>query len=166
MGRYFNKAKAKAWQAKRNVGEQAVITPVSDNAAYDNLRRPAGARPKRDYWTTVNAKIGKDFCEHCRWTPPVASILHAHHIIPISCGGPDARENILVLCPNCHAIAHYVTARSNLTRTYTGPRTADQLRELMWAIKTPRRLKAMQQAQMLEHARPILDSLRASLSTR
>ena len=161
MGRIYFGAKAKAAREKRKVREQAVDEPASDNEAYDNLRRPAGQRPRRDHWKAVNAKTGKDFCDHCRWTPPTASILHAHHIIPIACGGPDTIVNLIVLCPNCHAIAHYVTARSSLTRTYTGPRTADQLREWMWAVKTPARLRALQKAHLLRNVAPILASMRA-----
>lgn len=28
--------------------------------------------------------------------------LQVHHIIPISCGGPDVEENMIVVCGGCH----------------------------------------------------------------
>ena len=30
----------------------------------------------------------------------------AHHVISLHMGGPDIDSNIVVLCPNCHAVAH------------------------------------------------------------
>ncbi len=32
--------------------------------------------------------------------------LHVHHIIPITKGGQSSLENLMLLCPNCHALAH------------------------------------------------------------
>lgn len=31
-------------------------------------------------------------------------VLHAHHIVPRSKGGPDAPENVITLCDLCHAV--------------------------------------------------------------
>jgi 5-methylcytosine-specific restriction endonuclease McrA len=33
-------------------------------------------------------------------------MLHAHHVIPLAFGGDDAEANLVLLCPNHHAIAH------------------------------------------------------------
>lgn len=140
--------------------ESGAIHSGSDKQHSDNQERGWRGRVKRDTSTRYKAKQGKKFCQHCRWSPPVPELLHAHHVIPRGCGGPDTVENMLVLCPNCHAIAHYVTARTNLTRTYTGPRTIDGLREWMWAAKFPNKLRALRQAYVVNNARPILDSLR------
>lgn len=32
---------------------------------------------------------------------------HIHHIKPICEGGKDDIENVVMLCPNCHALAHH-----------------------------------------------------------
>jgi len=33
-------------------------------------------------------------------------ILHAHHIIPRSAGGPDTLDNLATLCRRCHETVH------------------------------------------------------------
>ena len=33
-------------------------------------------------------------------------MLHAHHVIPLAFGGDDSAANLVLLCPNHHAIAH------------------------------------------------------------
>ena len=32
--------------------------------------------------------------------------LNYHHIIPVAKGGSSGEENVIVLCPNCHKMAH------------------------------------------------------------
>lgn len=55
-------------------------------------------------------------CAVCGWAPPHAlslvhaygrnpSIIELHHILPVSAGGQNTEENIIVLCPNHHRIA-------------------------------------------------------------
>lgn len=79
-------------------------------------------------------------CEACGWAPPLAldgcggipgsELLHAHHIRPVSCLGSDYPTNIVVLCPNCHAIAHRITlARRDVfgKRRYVGPQTREDM---------------------------------------
>jgi hypothetical protein len=52
----------------------------------------------------IKKLIGK--CENCSLDH--GSILAVHHIIPVSehPDNPNAPENLIVLCPNCHAHAH------------------------------------------------------------
>ena len=33
-------------------------------------------------------------------------MLHAHHVLPVRAGGQHKIENMIMLCPNCHGIAH------------------------------------------------------------
>lgn len=48
-------------------------------------------------------------CEHCGWSPPQlptsASPLNVHHIVPVRWGGTHEAGNLILLCPNHHAIA-------------------------------------------------------------
>ncbi len=43
-------------------------------------------------------------CEICAFK--FAPILHVHHIVPVSRGGRAKQSNLVLLCPNCHALAH------------------------------------------------------------
>lgn len=162
MGRVYFGAKAKAALAKRNVVESELIQATSDNESIVALGQRSDRRLARDWRVVDNAKKGKKFCEHCAWRAPAGSmILHAHHVVPLSCGGADDVGNILVLCPNCHAIAHFVAPRTNLTRRYAGPQTPLELRRWMAAARKPKELKRLQRAYMLAQVTPMLAEMRA-----
>lgn len=45
-------------------------------------------------------------CNRCSFAIP--DILQIHHIIEKSNGGTDEESNLEVLCPNCHALHHYL----------------------------------------------------------
>lgn len=52
------------------------------------------------------------YCQGCGYRPAKANAsraLHVHHVKP---GGPDVRENLLVLCARCHALAHAILERT------------------------------------------------------
>lgn len=163
MGRIYFGAKAKAWTEERKARESEAIQRASDNESIvPVVPRQIGQRPRRNHAIVSAVKADKQQCEHCEWKPPPnAPILHAHHVIPMACGGLDHPDNMIVLCPNCHAIAHYVAKRTNLTRTYSGPRTAQQLRVWMWAAESPSRLRALQYKHRLDGVAHILASMRA-----
>ena len=42
-------------------------------------------------------------CFNCGWDKAHCDI---HHIVPSSAGGLDSHDNLTVLCPNCHRLAH------------------------------------------------------------
>jgi hypothetical protein len=68
-------------------------------------------------------------CSICSWKPWVSDLLHWHHIVPVARGGSDGAENLILLCPNHHAIAHNVSRRSLYGGRYWGPRGGVELRE-------------------------------------
>ena len=55
-------------------------------------------------------------CAICHWSIPEWKDgykkhepmhgLHYHHIVPVSDGGSGNTDNIILLCPNCHKMAH------------------------------------------------------------
>lgn len=96
------------------------------------LRRPRrvpGVKIPRDHHLGLSLKRARAEagCEACSWTlgPEHWRTLHAHHVIPLSCGGEDTNENMVVLCPNHHAVAH-ARWRRDYNR-WTGPRNRAQL---------------------------------------
>lgn len=70
-----------------------------------NLYRD-GKRVASTAWTTDKFDVGA--CQFCGRAPNAFEEggLQAHHIVPVSEGGPDIPSNIMVLCPDCHAEAH------------------------------------------------------------
>jgi 5-methylcytosine-specific restriction endonuclease McrA len=74
----------------------------------DQARATARARFK--------ARSGESLaCEACGWVPrPPLGVraINVHHITPTTAGGSDQPENLIPLCPNCHALAHAIFGRS------------------------------------------------------
>ncbi len=75
-------------------------------------------------------------CESCGWSLPEglgASAVTAHHAIPLAAGGGDVEDNLVLLCPNHHAIAHrlwpLVGKKSAARKGYDGPRSPAEVVE-------------------------------------
>lgn len=70
-------------------------------------------------------------CESCSWSyqmPEATRVMHCHHVVPVARGGGNDSQNLVILCANCHAIAHILTEREHfatkvdlLTRLNTRP---------------------------------------------
>lgn len=59
-------------------------------------------------WRIIRARLileRGEMCETCKFSRYV-DILVVHHKLPKSCGGGNEDENLIVVCPNCHAIEH------------------------------------------------------------
>lgn len=67
-------------------------------------------------------------CENCAIILPAASMLHMHHTVPVSRGGSDGFDNLILLCPNCHAIAHWLDRQIDASKR---PRDRHELQALM-----------------------------------
>lgn len=97
------------------------------------LRRFTARRYQRQREVVVPSEVKRERaesgrgCEVCGWIlrPGDWRSLHAHHVIPVSCGGSDRRENLMVVCPNHHAAAHRCGRRRKAG--YDGPRTREDL---------------------------------------
>ena len=61
----------------------------------------SGEIQKHRAWVRLQAikKYGRN-CELCGYTMTIDT----HHIIPRHAGGPHAVSNLMVVCPNCHAL--------------------------------------------------------------
>jgi len=60
---------------------------------------------------------GTSTCEVCGWYCGGLSVLDAHHIVSRQAGGSNSVENLVVLCPNHHRLAHALWG----TKRYSGP---------------------------------------------
>ena len=49
-----------------------------------------------------------EHCEGCFTAMPESRMMHMHHVKPVSKGGTNIGSNVALLCPNCHAIAHWI----------------------------------------------------------
>lgn len=70
-------------------------------------------------------------CEACGKKAPFKDaygfpFLEVHHVLPLSCSGPDTVDNAVAICPNCHRAFHY--ARNSNSRTEKLYSTVSRLR--------------------------------------
>ena len=88
------------------------------NKYYDTWK----SLPKKDK-TYIRQSSLKSFCYICNYN----IVLHKHHIISIKDGGTHKVENIIVVCPNCHALIHkgkydkdfLITKKDNIEKNIT-----------------------------------------------
>ena len=74
-------------------------------------RLVAASKPRRERNKSRSTQFRKNVrmradnkCEICRYAVP--DILEAHHIKPLGKGGDTDITNMILLCPNCHALSH------------------------------------------------------------
>ena len=70
-------------------------------------------------------RSGQVKCQICDWQAPdflqamfgrSSFAVNLHHVLPVACGGTDEPENLVLLCPNHHAIADILSGRFNKGR--------------------------------------------------
>mgnify|MGYP001611092206 FL=1 len=70
------------------------------------IRRQSDYRSAPKSFTSIAkrllAEMG-DMCQRCGWGNGRCDV---HHIIPRSKGGTNEKQNLVILCPNCHRIEH------------------------------------------------------------
>ena len=104
------------------------FTPTAANQKYcsqqcsrhkEAVRRIDYIKGRGKERSTINPELIYAYnceCAICHWSIPDwlptykrterMHGLNYHHIIPVSEGGSSDEENIVVLCPNCHKMAH------------------------------------------------------------
>ena len=72
-----------------------------------------GIRQKSSQWSADRLNIS--VCELCRRDKSMLGpgTLEVHHKIPISDGGPDEPDNILIVCTACHKQIHFLQCYFN-----------------------------------------------------
>lgn len=64
------------------------------------------SRADAAFWREEVIRRSKGDCEVCGFHCPL--ILVIHHVKPVARLGRGNKENLIALCPNCHAIVHSV----------------------------------------------------------
>jgi hypothetical protein len=57
-------------------------------------------------------------CYVCGFSIHIA--LRVHHVVPASLGGTDEIENLVLLCPNCHALVHVLSSKRFIDKDLSG----------------------------------------------
>lgn len=108
----------------------------------------AQTRKRINSLKVTHRKNGTARCEVCGWEPPSLpnypnsySVmgLQIHHVLPRRDGGDDSDANLILLCPNHHAVAHCIMPlwRSSRGARVTGITRAHLLTALRLADKHP-----------------------------
>lgn len=95
-------------RSRATIARQHAVGNLLAALARDPLKDSPGRERKNH--STIKVELIAEHGSHCMACPvtmPSESLVHLHHVVPVSDGGPDTRENCLLLCPNCHAIAHW-----------------------------------------------------------
>lgn len=125
---------------------------ICDVAEWKNVRIAQSRSYIRDQALARQMKKAAGYsCQVCgeSLANPVLSrrFVHAHHIEPLSAGGPDAERNLVVLCPSCHAKLHAAEIRieRDAERWQVTTRSGDR-RPLVCGDDPQQRAEAREQA--------------------
>ena len=103
-----------------------------------NIRRRSKIQSK------INPKILAAYgykCAICGWslTPSFLAKKYLwshgceqHHIVPVAEGGTNEESNIILLCPNCHKMAHYGYLTKDELRQHALTKDEVEKRERKW----------------------------------
>ena len=106
---------------------------------YGNILKRSAIKAKQN----PDLLIAYDFkCAVCGWSLPSTSHnpqrgCAFHHIIPVCEGGSNSDENLILLCPNCHTMAHagYLSRETLLGLTFTSEQIAERVRDFDYLAK-------------------------------
>jgi hypothetical protein len=65
-----------------------------------------------------------------------SEMMELHHVVPVACGGGDSPENLLLLCPNHHRLAHKLTSISYKRGAYFGPRSREEMIQSLTLVES------------------------------
>lgn len=90
------------WEHAKKIGRLMNLTEQIENEnkiRYERMVRKQSLSQKSEV-----LESGEGQCYICRMEN--SNLLEVHHIVPIKDGGDGSFENMVLLCPNCHAIVH------------------------------------------------------------
>lgn len=104
--------------------EEGTPTSLSDEELFEKAKQssPTGSRtsssrsggrsyPRSQYVREFALRMADGVCQGCEQEAPFVTstgepFLEVHHLTRQSDGGPDAPENVIAVCPNCHRRVH------------------------------------------------------------
>ncbi len=114
---------------------------VIDLASLDSPAEKAAAEKKdrRDRIKAIRheiSRIGQSVknaagrCQCCGWSAPSSvdnpsGALNIHHVHRVADGGGNSPQNLVILCPNCHSLAHRVISEYRVTMVNRGHRFSE-----------------------------------------
>jgi len=72
------------------------------------------SRNEAKWWRYSTLERCKYSCEVCDTYAP--HIMHIHHVRPVAHNGDGSPDNLIALCPNCHAYVHALKQPKRRTR--------------------------------------------------
>lgn len=84
---------------------------INIEATPDYVQHYSRALRYHKYYAELVLFHSNGICELCKEKAPFNDkngypYLEAHHVVPVAYGGSDTTDNIVALCPNCHAKIH------------------------------------------------------------
>ena len=70
------------------------------------LLSASGKQYRPENWTELSWKIKQMDGNKCAICGIASSVMHVHHIVPLSSEGTNHPNNLIVLCPECHQKQH------------------------------------------------------------
>lgn len=62
--------------------------------------------PREDEWQALREAVLERDNHRCQGCGTDDAELHAHHIVPLGCGGTNTLRNLITLCQQCHGRVH------------------------------------------------------------
>lgn len=82
-------------------GNRLGVTPWNKGKSYVFTKRAVYAN--QSSWMRALRRVFGDRCMRCGWAEAPCD---AHHIVERASGGIHTLENGVIICPNCHRLAH------------------------------------------------------------
>lgn len=141
--RWYVKPEDLVEYAQKNGLRLKTLTVCDNEHPVFKLSKPIKPYLKRNKYRNVATNVFKTNmfaegiaeCEVCGFNPPskfARRLLEVHHIVPVSCGGTDMPENLVLICANCHRLSHSLF--KSHYKLYFGPRSKQ---EFIYAITNP-----------------------------
>lgn len=101
----------KVYDSTPHIGLRRLPLLLGQIKALEALVRKGRAQQTRNEAAKIRKNLATTVCESCGWSysGAGAAVVQCHNVIPVALGGDNSPHNLAILCPNCRAVAHYLT---------------------------------------------------------